>query len=631
MGGSSVTTPGLHRDTSPVFHPTSQNFVFFLSTRSGANNVWTQTLLSSEAGQQLTNFPISIDNLRVAPNYIMFTAEIYDDCGTNFQCTADRDGWYDANPNSGIVFSQLFVRHWDVLNMPGKTSQLFTQRIISTGNGFATMGPVNRVSANMPPANTPVPPDGGVEQISIKPSFDRIAFTVALVNNSTAWTTGWQIWEVAVDPNSGAQTAAPKQISQGFNGARTQDPKYDPSGRYIAFLAMDRAGFEADRHHIEIYDSQRSSTTALTSGWDRSISEFAWTADGATILACLDEDGSHKLYSINSANGQYALVLGNGTISGVKVAATYNRVVFSAASFSAPADLHTFIWNPSTRKAGTISSVTELNPTFPTSVFDPGSKFYYASEDGSQVQGWFFKPLGWRAGVNYPFVLLIHGGPQGAWTSGWSYRWNPQLWAQRGYAVAMINPHGSTGFGQAYCDAVSGNWGGIPFRDLMTGVRQILSSNPWIDSSRISACGASYGGFMINWLQGQVPGMFSSLVVHDGLYDVPISYGSTDELWFPEWEFKGTPWTNPAGYQKWNPANYADKWSTPMLVVHGGKDYRVDLAHGLSAFTTLQRRGIPSKFLYYPLENHWVSKPTNSIQWYSEVLGWLDTYTKNRS
>jgi len=629
-----LTAPGQNRDSSPAMVASDSDSVFFLSSRNGGpTNVWVASLDHLQPEYQLTSFPISIDNLIVTPSYLVFTAEVWSDCGTDFACSAERDAWWEANPNSGIVFDKLFVRHWDTIVMPGKSSQLFTIQI-TRGAIYMTQSAPYQVTATLPPMNVPVPPDGGVEQLAVNPTYTRIAFTAAFNDQKTAWSTGWVIFEAQIDSSTGSLSSdtTPTCITCAkFSGIRTTQPSYDPTGRYFAFLAMDRPGFEADRLHLEvtvISSGLPSSPVAL--GWDRSIAEFTWTAN-SDIMAAVDEDGEHRVYKIDPVLGTLKPVLMSGTNSGLQVSRG-NRLYFSHSSYSEPSDLYYYDVqaggsNPTTQT----TRVSKLNPTFPSSVFDPGTKFYYPSEDGSQVQGWFFKPLGWTPGRKYPFVLIIHGGPQGAWTSGWSYRWNPQLWAQHGYAAAMINPHGSTGFGQAYCDAVSGHWGGIPFRDLMKGVDRILSTNTWIDSKRLSACGASYGGFMINWIQGNAPNRFSSLVVHDGLFDIPISYGSTDELWFPEWEFKGVPWENPSGYSQWNPAAFTQNWKTPMLVVHGGKDYRVDLAQGLAAFTTLQRKSIPSKFLYYPLENHWVTKPTNSIQWYKEVLSWLDTHTANKT
>jgi dipeptidyl aminopeptidase/acylaminoacyl peptidase len=629
-GSLPLTQPGQYRDSSPAFNPKDGNTVFFLSNRIGANNVWYTSVTSIGSATQLTNYPLSISNVKVTPNYLMFTAEVYDVCGTDFVCTVEKDTWLEENPNHGMAFDNLFVRHWDKIVVPGKTSQLFTQQIVQNAGGvYSLVGNVVQVTANAPAMNVPVPPDGGIEQLDISPDFSRIAFTGDLVRHSTAWSTGWRIYEVRVDPSTGIPNTQVNCLSCAEFVARTTFPRYDPTGKFLAFLAMDRADFEADRLHLEVMRVGFEGNQPLAYNFDRSIVEFVWTSDGNTILAAADEDGEHRVFSVNVKMGIVNTVLTDGT-NGALLMTPNNVLYFSHSAFNAPADINSVVWNPGVgRTNGAPVRETTLNPSFPTSIFDPGTKFYFPSEDGSQVQGWLFKPVGWSPDWNYPFVLLIHGGPQGAWNSGWSYRWNPQLWAQRGYVVAMINPHGSTGFGQAFCDAVSGNWGGIPFRDLMTGVDVLLKNYTWIDNRRTSACGASYGGFMINWIQGNANRRFSSLVVHDGLYDIPISYGATDELWFPEWEFKGLPWENPQGYQKYNPANYADKWITPMLVVHGGLDYRVDLAHGLAAFTTLQRRGLPSRFLYFPKENHWVSKPTNSIQWYSEVLGWLDTYTKN--
>lgn len=641
-GGAPITTKDTTRDFSPVFNPADSSVVFFSSTRNnGVSNLFYTNVDGSSTAVQLTNFPIDISNIRLTPSYIIFTAEIYDACGVDFGCTAQQDEWWSSNPNSGIVFNSLFVRHWDHLSMPGKSSQIFTLQYTKNADGSysipASVKPT-QIQKRMPRMNVPVPPDGGVEQIAVKSStYDRIAFTGDLIQHDTAWSTGWRIYEVVVDPNTGIPTKTPACLTcQGFPKIRTTNPKYDPTGHYLSFLAMERAGFEADRLHIELFKvGQRSGPSSpVTLDLDRSIADYAWSSDGKSILAAYDEDGEERVYAINIGLGTTEALLLNGTNNGLKVKGSV--VYYTHTAYDTPADIRAFTFDTSTGKMqpGSDKSVTQLNPSVSQLNLDPGTKFYFQSPgDGSRVQGWFFKPNGWtpETSKNWPFVLLVHGGPQGAWNSGWSYRWNPQLWAQHGYAVAMINPHGSTGFGQKFCDAVSGNWGGIPFQDLMAGVSYVLAQNPWIDSRRLSACGASYGGFMINWFQGNAPTRFSSLVVHDGLFDVPISYGATDELWFPEWEFKGTPWTNSSGYQIYNPARFADKWQTPMLVVHGGKDYRVDLAHGLAAFTTLQRKNIPSKFLFYPEENHWVSRPSNSVQWYSEVLGWLDTYTKHKT
>lgn len=639
-GTTAITQPGVGRDFSPFFNPADPNVVFYMSTgTNGVSNIWVKSLTDANAAPYaVTNFPIDISNVRMAPTYFVFTAEVYDTCGIDFACTAQLDATAEGNPNRGIVFDSLFVRHWDHIVTPGKSSQLFSLQI-QTSNGkyiIPSRAKITPLSQSVGKLNVPVPPDGGIEQIALHPDYKYVAFTGALIAHDSAWTTGWRTYQVAVNWITGEPIDSVSCITcEHFPGIRTTMPKYDASGDFLAVLVMDRPGFEADRLHLVSYKTESWGTppAPISNSLDRSIIDYAWTTDGKTILATFDEDGDERLYSINIAANSIKPIALNGSNAGIKV--QNEAVYYTHNSYNEPADIRSFAWDPQALAPvfNSARRVTNLNPSIAQFGLPTGSKFYFTSPaDGTRVQGWFFTPKGFNpnSAKQWPFVLLIHGGPQGAWNSAWSYRWNPQLWAERGYAVALINPHGSTGFGQNFTDGVSGNWGGVPFHDLMAGLDYVLQQNSWIDSTRLSACGASYGGFMINWLQGNAPTRFSSLVVHDGLFDVPISYGATDELWFPEWEFKGTPWTNSTGYSVWNPARFADKWQTPMLVVHGGKDYRVDLAHGLAAFSTLQRKNIPSKFLFYPEENHWVTRPVNSIQWYREVLSWLDRYTKRQ-
>ena len=244
------------------------------------------------------------------------------------------------------------------------------------------------------------------------------------------------------------------------------------------------------------------------------------------------------------------------------------------------------------------------------------------------MHGYVVKPAGFEAGKKYPVAFLIHGGPQGSFGNHFHYRWNPQTYAGAGYAAVMIDFHGSTGYGQAFTDAIRGDWGGKPLDDLQKGLDAALAKYAWLDGDKVCALGASYGGYMINWIAGNWPDRFKCLVSHDGNLDERMAYYDTEELWFPEWEHGGTPWDNPAGYTKHNPIDHVAKWKTPMLVIHGGRDYRVVDTQGMSTFTALQRKGIPSRFLYFPDENHWVLKPANSILWHETVLGWMDRWLK---
>lgn len=404
-----VTVPGLHHDNSPAFSPTDNDNVFFLSDMNGATNVFTTSLTGPTPGtvNVLTSFPIDVSNLKVTPNYIAFTAEIYTECGVNFQCTADKNTWHANNPNTGMTFDQLFVRHWDVVVIPNKISVLFTQQIRRTANGYQTLGAVNMISYNpnmKEMVNTPVPPDGGPEQIDIAPNYGRIAYTADIIQHDTAWTTGWVIYESLVDSSSGAPWVIHCLTCGTFNRARTTNPKYSPDSLQLAFLAMDRPGFEADRLHLELFDLRTSSHMPIATQWDRSISDHAWTADGASLLVTVDEDGEHPMYSVNIAQQTVRRVLTGGSFSHPVVTPS-NLVVYSFASWSSPSNLQSFQWDATSRLPSTASPVTQLNPGLPSS-FDPGTKFYFRSEDGSQVQGWFFKPAGWQPGVSYPFVRI---------------------------------------------------------------------------------------------------------------------------------------------------------------------------------------------------------------------------------
>jgi dipeptidyl aminopeptidase/acylaminoacyl peptidase len=251
--------------------------------------------------------------------------------------------------------------------------------------------------------------------------------------------------------------------------------------------------------------------------------------------------------------------------------------------------------------------------------------FTFAGAKGDMVHAWAVKPIDFDAGKKYPLAFLVHGGPQGSFGDGWSYRWNAETYAAAGYAVVMVDFHGSTGYGQAFTDAINGDWGGAPYEDLMAGLDAALAKYPWIDGARACALGASYGGWMIDYLAGRTD-RFKCLVTHDGILSNPMNYYGTEELWFPEWELGGTPWDKPEGYAKYDPMSLVGNWKTPTLVIHGAKDYRVPDVQGLAVFTALQRKGIPSKLLYFPDENHWVLKPADSILWHETVLGWLDQY-----
>jgi len=612
-----------HSDFSPLF-TSDGSHVYFLSDRSGSVQIWE---VATQGGEptQVTNLPIDIDYFELSPkdNFFLFAAQVYPDCAT-LQCTADRDAEIAARgPNTGFVYNSLFVRHWDRWET-GKQSHLFilSTSTDSTGRLIVSQSEPVDIMSGMN-ATTPVYPDGGAEQFAISPAGDEIAFTTSIIDHSTAWTTGWKTYTVSV---AGGNVGTPYCITS-YTEARTTNPVYSPNGAYIAYLAMDRPGFEADRFHIMLYERSSQTNKKIANSWDRSVNTLQFSRDGSVLFADADDDGSHKLFGVTIATGSVTTLIGTGNNGGVAVVPGTDLVVLNRDSMNFPVDIWAF--NFSQNVLSNLTQLTYHNLDILNSVqMSQPESFYFSSVNNSKVQGWFLKPYGWESGKSYPAAFLIHGGPQGAWLDNWSYRWNPQLWAAHGYAVIAINPHGSTGFGQAFTDAVSKNWGGVPYMDLLNGLSYILSKNPWIQADNVCACGASYGGYMINWINGHT-NKFKCLVVHDGVFETLGGYFSTDELWFEEWEFGGVPWVDSSIYNKWNPLNSAGSMKTPTLVIHGGKDFRLPVTHGLSMFTALQRQGVPSRFLYFPEENHWVLNPPNGIMWYDNVLSWLDEWTGN--
>ncbi|MBZ0090263.1 MAG: S9 family peptidase, partial [Thermoanaerobaculia bacterium] len=396
-----------------------------------------------------------------------------------------------------------------------------------------------------------------------------------------------------------------------------------PDGRTFAYFAMARPGYEADRYRILLREGLDGAERELAADWDRSPHEILWSRDGKTIYATAQDVGQSSLFAIDVASGAVRALDAAGTNQSPFLLAA-GRVGYTKDHLRGPVDLWSIDADGSDPMRLTRSNDARVKAT---RMGEP-EQMSFRGAGGDTVWAWIVKPIDFDARQKYPVAFLVHGGPQGSFGNSFHYRWNPQVYAARGYAVVMIDFHGSTGYGQAFTDAIRGDWGGKPLEDLKLGLDAALTAYPWMDGQRVAALGASYGGWMMNWIAGNWPDRFRCLVNHDGFLDSKNSYFTTEELWFAEWEFLGTPWDDAAVFDQWNPIDHVDKWRTPMLVVHGGKDFRVVETDGLATFNALQRRGIPSKLLYFPDENHWVLKPANSILWHDTVLDWIDQWTK---
>jgi dipeptidyl aminopeptidase/acylaminoacyl peptidase len=382
-----------------------------------------------------------------------------------------------------------------------------------------------------------------------------------------------------------------------------------------------RAGYESDRFRLVIYNRQSGQIQNLTESFDQWVETIAWSPDSKTIYFTSESKGEAPVYGIEIAKPDQVHEMVRGTNDELMLSPDGKTLVFSRMSVSAPNEIYKLAIGSKTAE-----QLSHLNDAVLSKVsMPPMQSFWFAGAGGAKIQGFMLKPPHYKEGGKYPVKFLIHGGPQGQWGDEWSYRWNAELFAAGGYVVIMINPRGSTGYGQAFIDGVNGDWGGKPYVDLMKGLDYAEQHFSFVDKDRECALGASYGGYMIDWILGHT-NRFKCLVSHDGMFNTQAAYGSTEELWFPEWEFRGTPWTNRALYRKWSPHLFATNFKTPTLVVHGQLDYRLDVSQAFELFTTLQRLKVPSKMLYFPDEGHWVLKPQNSQLWYKTVNGWVSEH-----
>jgi dipeptidyl aminopeptidase/acylaminoacyl peptidase len=462
----------------------------------------------------------------------------------------------------------------------------------------------------------PTVPWGDDSDLTVSPDGQWLVYSAKVVNGSEeAWSTDWDLWAV---PSDGS---APPRCLTEANEAWDASPVFSPDGSSLAYLAMQRPGYEADRFRVMVMSWPDEKVHAVVPDWDRSPRGLVWSRDGATLYASADSFGNHTIFAIDLAEGKAQGLVSRHTNSSPRPLPD-GRVLFAQDSLVSPVELYTVAPD-----GGEPEAVTRLNAERLAGLsFGRYEQLHFSGAHGDDVFGYLLYPVGYDKNATYPLAFLIHGGPQGSFDDHWHYRWNPQIYAAHGYATVMIDFHGSTGYGQAFTDAINGDWGGAPYEDLMKGLDFVLHRYPFIDGDRMAALGASFGGYMINWIQGKTD-RFKALVCHDGNLDEMMAYYETEELWFPEWERGGTPYERPEAFAKHSPITLVESWSTPELVIHGARDFRVVETQGLGTFNALQRRGVPSRLLYYPDENHWFLKPLNSIQGHEVVLDWIDRWT----
>lgn len=597
--------------------------IAFLSTREGAPQIFVADADGANP-RKVTDAPAGVSEFIWSPDgkLFAFVTEVYPDCGS-LNCVARRLEAEEKSKVKAVIADRLLYRHWDSFKL-GRRSHLF---VVSSEGGDPK---------DLTPGDYDVPPFslGDPTAFDFAPDSSEIVFARNTEKEEARSTNN----DLFIVPVSGGEA---KRITADNPGSDTT-PRYSPDGRWIAYRSQQRNGYESDRFRLMLFDRKAGTAKEISTGFDRWVNELVWRPDSQALLIGAEDQG-REMIGLASIDGGIKPIMTKTASAGLSLSADGGTIAFTRSSLTMPAEV--FASNADggnarqlTKTNAALLSEIELNPAEDVEFDGANTPVVRKAKLGgikatldigkgkpSKIHGFIVKPPQFDKAKKYPMVLLIHGGPQGAWLDSWSYRWNAQMWAARGYVTVLLNPHGSTGYGQAFTEQISGDWGGAVYEDLMKGVDHVIKLG-YVDPARIGAAGGSYGGYMVNWILGHTD-RFKALVSHAGIFNTTSMY-ATEELWFQEWEFKGTPWTNPELYQKWSPHLHAKNFKTPTLVVHGELDYRVPIGEGVQLFSTLQRLGVPSKFLYYPDEGHWILKPQNSELWYKTVLGWFDQWLK---
>ena len=601
-------TPEGWNVNSPSFSPDGKT-VYFLSAKSGTQQLYAMPLVGG-APRQLTAFALDVASYKVSPDgtRVLFSTDTFADCKADFACTKKTLDDTAAKKSSGVVYDGLFVRHWDTW-ADGRRSRLF---VAALPEGKAK--PVSSATSltDRLDGDAPSKPFGGADEYTWSPDGASVVAAIRVAGKGEAWSTNFDLYRLAADGSS-----APVNLTAS-NPAWDTGPVFSADGKTLFYRAMKRPGFEADRFALMSLDLDNGKVREIAPNWDRSADSIVLSDDGERIYTTAQDTGEHPLFSVDIQSGESRKIVGDGSVSAFDVVG--RTVVLSRNSLKS-GDV---IYATSDDAGATLRAITpSAGEVLKDVSFGDFEQFIFKGWNNETVHGYVVKPHDYVEGQKYPVAFLIHGGPQSSFGNGWSYRWNPQTYAGQGYAVVMIDFHGSTGYGQAFTDAISQHWGDRPLEDLQKGWAAAQQKYAFLDGGKACALGASYGGYMINWIAGNWNEPWKCLVNHDGVFDTRSMGYVTEELWFTEWENGGTPFDRPENYEKFNPVNHVAKWRVPMLVVQGEKDYRVPVDQGLSTFTALQRKGIESKLLYFPDENHWVLKPQNSILWHDTVNAWL--------
>jgi acylaminoacyl-peptidase len=595
-------------------------WLWFTAPGGDVSQVW-RARADGTGAQQVTSLPLDVNGFRVSADgrKLVVGLGVFPDCQT-LECTTARQAKPAGTAANGQLFDKLFVRHWDTWN-DGTKNHLFALDIGPDGKAVRPVDVTPGFDGDVPSK-----PFGDDNDFTITPDGQAVVFSARKAGRDEPWSTNFDLFRAPLD-GSGRLANLTEA-----NKAWDAGPVFSPDGTQLAWRAMTRPGFEADRFGVKVMDLKTGKVRDLApqTVWDRSADGLKWSRDGKTLYLTAEDVGQTRLFALDVKTGAAPRALtGAGRVTDFDIGPS--GAVYGRDALDSPAQLYSLSFRGPRRAKAPPAPVrlTNLNAERLADIrFGEAEQFSFAGWNGETVHGYVVKPWNYQPGQKYPVAFLIHGGPQGSFGNLFHYRWNAQTYAGAGYAVVMIDFHGSTGYGQGFTDAISQHWGDRPLEDLQKGWSAALGKYGFLDGSRACALGGSYGGYMVNWIAGNWSEPWRCLVNHDGVFDARMMGYSTEELWFSEWENGGTPWENPAGYERFNPVNHVAKWNKPMLVIQGGRDHRIPMEQALATFTALQRKGVESKFLYFPEENHWVLKPKNSVQWHETVQAWLDQHTR---
>ena len=587
----------------PRWSPDSKQ-IYYVSNRDGSMQVWRMDADGANA-RQISHLSTEAGGILLSPDgkKIVFISNVYPDCGSDDACNKKR---IDEDAKSKVkarIYTSLLYRHWTEWQSKRR------QHIMAMNSDGSDVKDLTPGVHDAPPFSL-----GGPDDYAISPDSTEVAFSMNVDANAATSTNS----DIYTEPIGGGE---PKKItiSPGADNA----PAYSPDGKYLAFRSQTRAGDESDRWRLMVLERSTGRATNLSETLDRWVEGFTWSPDSTRLFFTLEDRGRTGLQMIAvTGGGIRSIINGESSVDDVQLAPDGSFMIYTEQSGSRPTEIFR-----ASATGGAGVALTHLNDSIlsnaPLAALE---NFWVDSPDKTRVNAFVVKPPNFSPTRKYPVLFLIHGGPEGAWGETWSYRWNPQVFANAGFLVIMPNPRGSTGYGQRFIDEINGDWGGKVYDDIMAVVDHVAAL-PYADADRMAAAGGSYGGYMVDWLLGHTT-RFKALVSHAGVYDLRSMAGATEELWFVTWEFKGMPWENPEMYARWSPSYFAKDFKTPTLVMHGEQDFRVPVDQGMQLFTALQMQKVPSKLVLFPDEGHWILKPQNSVLWYTQFLEWIGEWLK---